>query len=82
MTKTEAIKIIRSGQFFSCEFTKKDGTNRKLRGRFGVKKHLKGGKLGYNANDMGLIPVYDMGVQDYRSIPVINLHKVNGKKIK
>ena len=82
MNKTEAIKVIRSGQFFSCEFTKKDGSIRKLNGRAGVKKHLKGGDKGYNAEDMGLITVWDRQAKGYRSIPVINLHKVNGKKIR
>ncbi len=81
MTKTQAIEIIRSGQFFSCEFKKQDGTNRKLNGRYGVKKHLKGGTKGYNADDMGLITVWDRQAKGYRSIPVVNMHKCNGKKI-
>ncbi len=81
MNKTQAIATIRSGKIFSCEFLKKDGSNRKLVGRTGVKSHLKKGKKAYVAEDMGLITVYDFGVKDYRAVNVQTLHKVNGKKV-
>jgi hypothetical protein len=80
LTKTAAIEIIRSGKFFSCEFTKQDGQVRKMVARTGVTKHLKGGGAPYKASDMGLITVYEMGT-GYRSIPVYNLLKVNGRKV-
>lgn len=80
MTKTKAIEIIRSGKIFSCEFTKKDGSNRKLVGRTGVKPK-KGGKLGYVPADQGYINVFDFKVMDYRTVNVQTLYKVNGNKV-
>lgn len=81
LTKTAALEIIRSGQFFSCEFKKRDGSIRKMVARSGVKKHLKGGQPAYQASDMGLVTVYEMK-NGYRSIPVYNLLTVNGRKVK
>lgn len=80
LTKTAALQIIRSGKFFSCEFKKRDGSIRKMTARSGVKKHLKGGTPSYSASDLGLVTVYEMGT-GYRSIPVYNLLKVNGRKV-
>jgi hypothetical protein len=51
---------IRNGQIFGAVFTKKDGSERKMNCRRGVKKHLKGGTLKYNPADFGLIGVCDM----------------------
>lgn len=54
-----------SGKVFSVVFTKKDNSERKLVGRFGVTKHLAGGVATYNGKDNSLnnIGVYEM-VQD------------------
>ena len=51
---------IPKGRIFSAVFTKKDGSERKMNCRKGVKKHLKGGTLKYNPADHGLIGVCDM----------------------
>ena len=59
MNIEEAIKTIKSGRFFSAEFTKKDGSQRRIVGRVGVKKYLTGRGMSWNPSDKGYIPVYD-----------------------
>jgi len=62
ITKDEAKRLIKDtkGKFFTVTFIKKDGTERVMNARLGVKKYLKGGDLPYNADEKGLIPVYDV----------------------
>ena len=80
MNKTQAIKTIRSGKIFSCEFTKKDGSVRKLNGRTGVKSK-KGGELNYSPSDQGYINVFDLKLRDYRTVNIQTLYKLNGKSV-
>ena len=73
MTKQElANKVLsipyESGKIFSVTFVKKNGELRKMVCRRGVKRHLRGGSLGYNARSFKLLPVFDMQKQDYRMI--------------
>jgi hypothetical protein len=51
---------IRNGQIFSAVFIKKDGSERKMNCRRGVKKGQAGGTLKYNPADYGLMSVFDM----------------------
>lgn len=73
------------GGFFTVKYTKKDGTDRVMNARLGVKKHLKGGSLPYDAASKGLIPCYDAQFEDptkaYRMINVTTMSalKINGK---
>ena len=66
------------GKFFTVTFTKKDGTTRVMNCRLGVKAYLKGGELPYDPEPKGLIPVYDMGKQEYR---MINANTITNIKI-
>lgn len=62
------------GKFVTCEFVKQDGSVRKLNGRLGVTKHLRGGgpsKIA--ASDKPYVTVFDVQCKDYR---VINLETV------
>jgi len=60
------IKVIASiiksqnGKAVTVTFTKKDGTERVLNGRLGVKKGVTGKGLAYNPKDYDLITVFDM----------------------
>lgn len=76
-----ANKIVNASNMFTVEFTKKDGTHRVLNGRRGVKKHLKGGTLGYNPQEKRLISVYDIHAAGYRMIPQDSIVavRINGK---
>ena len=82
MNIEEAIKTIKSGRFFSAEFTKKDGSQRRIVGRVGVKKYLTGRGMAWNPSDKGYIPVYDLEKSEYRMLNTKTLTKVNNNDIK
>lgn len=78
-TSAEAAKLIldSNGAFITVEFIKRTtGELRTMNCRTGVKKHLKGGVLGYDREEHKLIGVYDMVSGGYRSIPIENIRKV------
>jgi len=56
----EVLGKIKNGQIFSAVFIKKDGSERKMNCRRGVKKGQAGGTLNYNPANFGLISVFDM----------------------
>jgi len=84
MNKKQAIAIIKSGRFFSCEFTKKDGSIRYLLGRSGVKKYLRPNPKpqAYNPQELGYLSVYDIQEKDYRLVNLQTLITINHKPIK
>lgn len=66
-------KLRRSGKVFRVDFVKRStGTRRTMVCRFGVTKHLKGGKKAFDAGDKGLFTVWEFG-KGYRSIAIDNL---------
>lgn len=63
-----------TGQFFTAVFIKKTTNELRLMVcRFGVKKHVNGGGLKYNAKDMGYLPVWDSEKKDYRMLNLNSL---------
>ena len=72
--KKELFRSLVGSKFFTVEFTKKDGTLRKLNGKLGVTKHLKGGKKSYDDSKFNYITVYDMANKGYRTV---NLDKIS-----
>ena len=92
VSREDLVKIIKStdprnsgkGEFFTVTFTKRtDGSIRILNGRLGVRKHLKGGDLPYDAAAKELLPVYDTKAEGYRMIDLRSIisAKVGGKNI-
>jgi len=81
MTLNEIVKLA-GNQIFSAVFIKKNGERREMVCRLGVKKHLKGGELAYDAKARNLLPVFDMQKEAYRMININTLVelKINGKK--
>jgi hypothetical protein len=71
----EVIKKLAGGTIFSVRFTKKDGTERSMVCRLGVKKHLAGGEMPYDPIEKGLLPVYDLQKKGYRCIPLSRILK-------
>ena len=57
-----------NGRFFSVSFIKKDGTERKMTARLGVKKDIKGVGLKFNPTERNLIVVFDIHKKAYRMI--------------
>lgn len=74
------IREAKGGRIFSAVFIKKDGTERKMVCRCGVKKYLTGEGMKYNPADYGLLTVFDMQKREYRMINLKTLIrlKVNG----
>ncbi len=64
---------------FYASFIKKDGTIRRIKCRLKVKKHLKGGELGYSPKEKGLLSVYDVENMGYR---MINLRTIDTFSVK
>lgn len=85
MTKIEHfIDQTREGQIFSAIFTKKDGTERKIKARCGVTKGVNGKGLSFDPISKGLLPVYDLDKSSFRMINLNTLKeaKIKGKTIK
>jgi hypothetical protein len=63
-------KLIEStkGKLFVVEFTKKDGQLRRLVGRLGVERDLKGKGLAFDPASRGLLSVFDVQAMGYRFI--------------
>jgi hypothetical protein len=57
-----------SGQIFTVDFIKKDGSVRTMNCRLGVKSKLKGKGAKYDAEARNLLSVYDMQKGAYRTI--------------
>lgn len=71
-TKTEMlralIKEITPSTIFGVTFVKKNLEVRDMTCRLGVTKYLKGGELGYDQVEKGLLSVFDMSANEYRMI--------------
>lgn len=80
ISKEEAKNLIKetNGKFFTVTFIKKDGTERTMNARLGVKVYLRGGQLAYDAEEKGLIPVYDVKTKGYR---MVNVSTITNLKI-
>ena len=68
--RDQIMKAISTGKFFTIKFIKKNGMLRELNGRLGVKKHLKGGSLGYDPKTFNYIIVFDVVNEGYRTVNV------------
>jgi len=66
MNKLDFFVLNSEGRFVTVEFIKKDGTLRKLTGRLGVKKHLKGGVSTLDPEQY--ITIYDVQNKGYRAV--------------
>lgn len=72
-------KLQSNGKIFRVDFKKKDGSNRTMNCRFGVRKGLTGKGSKYNATDKGLLTVWESG-EGWKNISVdtIQLIKYGG----
>jgi hypothetical protein len=85
-TRQTLLKLIEflNGQFFTVEFIKKDGTLRKMNCRTGVKKYLSNNGKTIKITrpiDNGILRVYDIKKEAYRSINLDTVKKINFNKI-
>ena len=79
--REELFNLLKSNKdlIFSVVFLKKNGELRRMTCRLDVKKHLKGGTLGYDAFSKGLMTVFDTQKKDYRNINLETLMSVTMK---
>ena len=75
-TEIQALKELVGSKIFAVVFQKKDGTLREMVCRLGVTKHLRGGELGYDAEALNYLTVFDMQKQEYRTINVNTLKQI------
>lgn len=75
-------KLKSNHRVFRADFLKRTtGEMRTMLCMFGVKKHLKGGKAAYHFGDKGLLSVFDINKQAYRSIPIDNIRLIKSAGI-
>ena len=66
---------------FSVVFLKKSGEIRHMNCMLGVKKHLKGGKLGFNPREKGYLVVLDTRKKAYRMINLETISNITSKGV-
>ncbi len=78
ISRLEAVELIRStnGQIFTASFIKKDGSIRSMNCRFGVTKGVKGVGLKFEPYSYGLLPVYDMRINEFRMLNIGTLREL------
>lgn len=78
MKQKDLAKIIRdtNGEVFTAIFVKKNGEQRTMKAQLGVQKDLKGVGMSYDAKEYGLITVFDVDKDAYRTIPIEGLIQV------
>jgi hypothetical protein len=67
-----------NGKFFTVVFKKADGTTRRLNGRMGVSKYLRGGESKLNKEKF--IIVYDVVAEGYRAVNVDTIEEIHYQK--
>ena len=68
MLDGQTIKQLVGNSIFTVKFTKKNGDLRKLTGRLGVKRGVKGVGKNYDVKDFNYLTVYEMGKEQFRTI--------------
>ena len=77
----QEIRDIVKHRIFSATFTKKDGSERKMICKLGVKKHLKGGKKTYDTDAANHLTVYSLDSKGYRTINLNTLKSIKCGKV-
>jgi len=78
MNKQE-LKDMVKGKFFTVEFTKNDGTIRKMNARLGVNKYVTGKGKKFNDDNYNLVTVYDLKKKEYRSFKLDRVKTIKFK---
>jgi hypothetical protein len=70
----------RGGRFVSVEFTKVDGTARRLTGRTGVYAHCKGGRNNVESMARPYITMFDSEAMGYRTVNLATVSSVKADR--
>jgi len=78
MTQSEMLKKIQdsNGRIMNIVFTKKDGTRRSMNCRLGVKKGVTGKGMRYYPILKGLLTVFDMNKNAFRTVNLQTIERV------
>lgn len=78
---TNTTTAITSGKFVTVTFVKNDGSIRRINGRTGVTKYLKGGKIEglKSPGQQSYITIYDLQAKGYRNIRRDSILKINAE---
>ena len=78
LKKEEVLPLLQANRnkIFTVSFVKKDGTKRIMNAMLGVKRHLKGGQLPYDAAACGLLPVFDLQKKAYRIVTLASVYNI------
>jgi hypothetical protein len=82
ISKEQALKLIKAsgGKTFGVTFTKKNGEERKMNARLGVKKGVTGVGMKYNPAEHNLITAFDMHKENFRMINLATMSRLSTKK--
>lgn len=80
MTTDEIRKLVGS-KIFSAVFIKKNGEERSIHCKLGVKKHLKGGTKSYDSEALNHLTVFDLAKKGYRTINMNTLKQIKCDKV-
>ena len=69
-----------NGSLVGLEFTKLDGSERKMAARLGVRKHLKGGVNTVEAQDRPYMVMFDMQAKGYRAVNLATVSCVRANR--
>jgi hypothetical protein len=75
-TQLKTFMESRNGIFMGIDFTKLDGSPRKLLGRLGVRSPLKGGTNKTEALDRPYLVIYDVQAQGYRTVNLATVSRI------
>lgn len=79
--KVDQIKeFVGNNKVFTARFIKKDGSERVMNCRRGVKKGVKGVGMSYDPYEKNLLPVYDMQKEAFRMINISTLKELKANK--
>ena len=79
MTREQVREFVTStsGRIFAIEFVKRStGELRLMNCRTGVVSRLRGGERAYDPESKGLVTVFDMNKNDYRSVPLDGVTRI------
>lgn len=75
-TQLKSFMESRNGVFMGIDFTKLDGSPRKLLGRLGVRSPLKGGTNKTEALDRPYLVMYDVQNKGYRTVNLATVSRI------
>ena len=70
LSRSRVLDLVRDagGKIFRIDFVKKDGSDRRMICRTGVKKHVTGRGMSWDPEERGYVVVFDLQKRQYRMV--------------